>query len=258
MRKGLVVLAVSVLLLAMLCGSAFAGWSTFVIRKASDGSSPQINSVVSGGIPATEFVINKASMKAALGSSDLNGTRVGDLRYASISRLDNYARFSAGSGPAVAPYFNMWITDGHGKYAVIANEPSNAEWSTAGQKWNFTWDILKTKTLKVYETNDKSWLPNNGVGLKFQDIANFVIQSPTSAELTTGWSGLSGGAPRELGTNNAWGFNWMFGDTLSNYVSGDPGYIVANPNIAPVPEPASLTALGLGLSGVLVRRRKRA
>ena len=62
--------------------------------------------------------------------------------------------------------------------------------------------------------------------LTFADLANFVIAPPSAAQLTTGWAGLGTGAPRELGTNVAYGVNWVFGDTLSNYVSGDPGYIV--------------------------------
>jgi hypothetical protein len=37
----------------------------------------------------------------------------------------HHALLGAGSGPAVAPYFNIWITDGLGNYAVVANEPSN-------------------------------------------------------------------------------------------------------------------------------------
>ncbi len=234
-------------------GAEVAGWNDFIIRNSSEGVAPVINDVVVGGVEAKEFVISAGNMKAAWGTSLLDGATVGDITQLGIDRLDDYSRFTTGSGPAVAPYFNIWITDGAGKYAVIANEPSNGEWQPGNTQWDITgWDMLKTKTLKVYETNDKSWLPNSGVGLTFEDVAAFVIQAPTPAELAAGWSGLGTGAPRELGTNAAYGFNWIFGDTLSNYVSGDSGYVVANPVAVPEPLTLLLTVAG----GLLAMRRK--
>ncbi|MFZ5830188.1 MAG: PEP-CTERM sorting domain-containing protein [Planctomycetota bacterium] len=238
-----------------LASTARAEWQTFVIRQGGDVS-PAILDNSDYGVAAKEFVISAASMKAGWGTNAMNGQAIGDLAAISINRLDDTSRFAVGSGPAVAPYFNIWITDGLGKYAVVANEPSNAEW-TGTTEWNMTWDILKTKSLKVYENNDKSWLPNNGVGLTFADLKDFTIQAPSAAELTIGWAGLGTGAPRELGTNVAYGFNWVFGDTLSNYVSGAEGYVVANPTV--VPEPGMLALLGMGAAGIgviTIRRRK--
>jgi len=235
-------------------GADIAGWNDFIIRNGGSGASPVINDVIVSGMDAKEFIITESGMKAAWGTSLLDGATVGDITQLAIDRLDDYTRFTAGSGPAVAPYINIWITDGAGSYAVIANEPSNAEWQPGNTQWDITdWDMLKTKTLKVYENNDKSWLPNSGVGLTFEDVAGFLIQAPTAAELATGWSGLGTGAPRELGTNVAYGFNWVFGDTLSNYVSGDAGYIVANPVAIPEPVTILLTSLG----GLFVLRRKQ-
>jgi len=209
-----------------------SSWCPIVVRNGSGtGLPPQINGTYVGGVPAVEFVISEGGMKAAWGTKALDGKKVRDIE-GYVSRLDDPSRFTAGSGPAVAPYFNIWVTDGAGKFAVIGNEPSNAEWTgTPGSSRNFDWNFLKTKTAKAYENNDKTWLPNNGVGLTFNDLADYTILAPTPAQLTAGWAGLGPGAPRELVTNKAYGFNWVLGDTLSNYVSGAPGYILANPAI---------------------------
>lgn len=236
-----VILMVSSLVSAM----DVAGWNDFVIRQGSS-TSPAINDITYGSTPAKEFVINLSGMKAGWGTDNLNGATVGQITELTIDRLNPLL-------PQInAPYFNMWITNGSGKFAVIANEPSNPEW-LGDSEWNITsWSVLSDKSVKVFEVTDKSWLPNNGVGLKFSDLAGFKIQAPTVAELTTGWAGLSGGAPRELGTNTAYGFNWVFGDTLSNYVSGSTGYVVANPTA--VPEPMTIGLLALG--GLMLRKRK--
>jgi hypothetical protein len=232
-----------------------ATWDSFVIRNSTSGNNPPaINTPAPGYPTATEFVISQAGMKAAWGTNALNGLTLGDITHLSINRHDDTTRFTAGSGPAVAPYINMWITDGLGNFAVAANEPSNPEWAGA-VKWNMTWDDLKTKTVKIFENSNTSWLPNGGVGLTFQSLANFTIEAPSAAQLTTGWAGLGSGAPREIGTNDAYGFNWVFGDTLSSYVSGDPGYVVSNP--VAVPEPSTLALLALALGAfALVRRQK--
>lgn len=261
-RKLSLTLAMAAMLVALSVAPALAdpiGWTSFVIRNSTAGAvAPTITEKMDGSV---EFLITLPGQKAGLGSNALSGMTFGDIAELSIVRLDDYTRFTAGSGPYVAPYMNFWVTNGAGKFALIANEPSNPEW-TGQTEWNADWATLQTKTAKVYETADKSWLPNSGVGLKFGDLAGYEILAPTAAQLTTGWAGLGTGAARELGTNQAFAFNWVFGDSLSNYVSGDPGYLVANPVANPVataPEPGStLLLLGAGLVGLTaVRRRMR-
>lgn len=246
--------------LLLVSNSASAAFVSYTIR-----GTPTVleNSPAAG---TTTFGIAAAGDKAALGTSSLDGRTLSEIAQLGISRVDDYTRFSGGSGPRVGPYLNFWITDGAGHFAVAANEPSNAEWSVDyeanGGKYLFDWDYLKTKTVKFYENADKTWLPLLGVGLTFADIASFVIDAPSVAELTSGWSGLGGGAPRELGTNVAYGVNWVFGDTLANYVTGgDPGYqvrdAVATASNGTVPEPGSLALAGLALFGLVAARHRK-
>jgi len=250
--KRLMILGVCVCAVMLVATPAFAGtWNAFIIRNATTSDHPPTINNLGGSM---EFILNEGGMKAGWGTSALDGFTLGQIAEISIDRLDDYTRYTAGSGAAVAPYFNIWVTDGSGNYAVVANEPSNAEWQPGNQQWNIT--DLTGKTAKAYENTDmvasiNGMSMNNGVaGLQFDDIYDLKIQAPTAAELGAGWTGLGSGAPRELGTNIAYGFSWVFGDTQANYVSGDDGYIVANPLVAPVPEPISMIFFGTGVVGV--------
>ncbi len=71
-------------------------------------------------------MIAAGGQKAGLGTNALNGHKIGEISKIFIQRVDDHTRFTTGSGPYVAPYVNIRVTNGSGKYAVAANEPSDA------------------------------------------------------------------------------------------------------------------------------------
>lgn len=258
-----------------------ADFTAYIIRNSTTtNAAPQIlnnDNYVTG---AHEFVINEGGMKAGLGTNAINGSTIGDILSLSITRYDDTGIFAPGSGPAVAPYFNIWVTDGIGNYAVVANEPTNPPYLVPGsplfmvngdgsRTYDLSYSILSTQTLKVYETTgvgaggDVSWVEAmfGTESLTFADIASLKIEAPDVQYILNG-NGVGGGAPDELGTNFAYGFNWIFGDTMANYVSGQSeGYVVSNASVSavvPIPAAAPLGLLGMGLIAFMRRRKKQA
>lgn len=247
---------------------ASATFVDYVIRNGAGGA-PTIQSHPDG----LEFIIDEANMKAALGSNDINNFTIGNIDSVAITRHDDVTRFTAGSGPAVAPYFNIWVTDGAGNYAVLANEPSNPAFQSlftvngdGSRTYDLSYGDLADKRVKVYETpgsgTNASWVHNmfGSDPLTFADVSSLKIAPPPASYITNAANGVGGGAPDELGTNVAYGFNWVFGDTLANYVSGEDGYVVSDYSAsasAPIPEPGTMGLLLMGLGGMAIRARRK-
>ena len=248
--------------------AAPAGWDAYVIRGG-----PVINENYNSNPNQVQFIVNGndpnfgGSDKAGLGTNNMNGATIGQITQLSISRIDNYTRFPSESGPYVAPYMNFWVQDAQGDYGVLANEPSNAfEW-TGTSEWNTTGSNLATKTVKVFEQEGDFDLPagytvgaggivSNGTNsATFADFAGYTISAPNAAFLGAN-EPTGSGAPREVLTNQAYGFNWVFGDTGGNYVSDTEGFIVGDP--VAVPEPTGLALIALGGITLLGRRGRRA
>lgn len=259
---------------ALVVGSATAqaAFDDFIIRNSGGGNPPVIqpNGIVPG---ALEFIIAEGGQKAGLGSNDINGKKIGQISNVGITRYDDTTRFTAGSGPAVAPYFNVWVTDGLGNYAVLANEPSNPSFQPlfvdngdGSKSYSLSYADLASEPVQVYETpnggynSTNTWVHNlvgiNGP-LTFANVANLTIAAPDASYITNPANAVGSGAPDELGTNVALGFNWIFGDTLANYQSGAPGYVVGNAVAQAVPEPATVALAGAAAFGLVAAARRR-
>jgi hypothetical protein len=229
------------ILLLLAAGSAWAqganvsaGWDGFVIRNGNTTASPpNLVDRLDLGAGIIEIQTWEGGQKAALGTDLLNGVTVAQVGALHIDRLDNVST----SGSLYGPYFNIWVTDGAGQFAVIANEPSDAEW--AADRWYSSgWAFLSTKRCKVYEVTGASggepgtsWVATwtgKSSGLVFADVAGLTVLPPSAAYITNPANGVGSGAPREIGTNVAYGYNWIFGDTAANYVTGGNGFIVGN------------------------------
>jgi hypothetical protein len=237
MKKVTMILAVVMLMSCTALAVDVTGWNAFVIRNSNSGGiAPAITDTTEGKI----FKVHDGGQKAGWGTNIANGQKVSDIITLSIDRLND---------PGYGPYINIWIKDASGNFAVIANEPSDAEWVSGGVRnaWtDLTWDILKTKVAKVYETNGQPFILPSGSTYTFNDFADYIIATPS-----TNWGG--GGAPDDLNASSytAYGFNWIFGDSMNNYAAD---YGVANPSLT-VPEPATMSLLAIGALS-LIRRKK--
>jgi hypothetical protein len=200
-----------------------ADWTPFIIRNANTtGEAPTYS--LDSGVLTVDVDSATGGQKVGYGTSYLEGQRLDSVFRFQVIRLDEHEN-------VYAPYINIWVTDGS-NYAVLSLEPSHYP------EFDWTHDLYAADYLSIepwiYETDrlNVDWiLPgaycvnqylygSNDEPLTIADIGHLTIKAPTPEELATGWVGLGSGAPRELGTNIAYGFNLVFGDTQSNYVGG--------------------------------------
>ena len=246
-------------------GIAHAGFTPYVIRQSSGGVNPTIGT--SGA--NTTFGVPSPSQKAGFGSNDLNGMTVGQISNIQFT-LNSATAYAGTTAPVILPYVNIWAREAvSGNYFVIAFGLDAFVTNTGGVKSvNVGTSQMATVTFGVHETsaafqgvaNAGSWLdtalgaPGAGTAYTMAQVANFQIVAPPSSWVVSGNSnGVSGAAPRELGTDTTFGFNWIFGQSSSSN-NGYNGYDYTVSGASVVPAPGALALLGV--AGFASRRRR--
>ena len=259
------VLSMSALAL-MAAEAATAGFTPYVIRQSSGGANPTIGT--SGA--NTTFGVTLPSQKAGFGSNDLNGGTVGQI--SNIQFTLNSATPVGTATPVILPYVNIWAQDAvSGNYFAIYFGLDAFVTNTGGVKSvNVGTSQMASVTFGVSETSAAaggvaiagSWLatalgvPGAGTSYTMAQVANFQIVAPPASWVASGNSnGVGGGAPRELGTNTTFGFNWIFGQggSADNGYNGY-NYTVSGASVVPAPGALAL----LGVAGLVGGRRRRA
>ena len=251
-------------------GIAHAGFTPYVIRQSSLGVAPTIGT--SGA--NTTFGVTLPSQKAGFGSNDLNGLTVGQISNIQFT-LNSATAFSGTTAPVILPYVNLWVRDAvSSNYFVIAfglDAFVTPNPYTSGPKTvNVGTSEMASVTFQVHETSAASggvatagtWLatalgaPGAGTNYTMAQVANFQIVAPPSSWVASGnGNGVGNGAPRQLGTDTTFGFNWIFGQGGSSN-NGYNGYSYDVSGVSVVPAPGALALLGVaGLAG---GRRRRA
>ena len=259
------VLSMSALAL-MAAEAATAGFTPYVIRNSALGVAPTIGT--SGA--NTTFGVPSPSQKAGFGSNDLNGGTVGQI--SNIQFTLNSATPVGTTTPVILPYVNIWAQDAvSGNYFAIYFGLDAFVTNTGGVKSvNVGTSQMASVTFGVSETSAAaggvaiagSWLatalgvPGAGTSYTMAQVANFQIVAPPASWVASGNSnGVGGGAPRELGTNTTFGFNWIFGQGGSAD-NGYNGYDYTVSGASVVPAPGALALLGV--AGLVGGRRRRA
>jgi len=198
----------------------------------------------------------RSGQKVGYGTNAFDGCELNDLVSVDWTKV---------SGAANVSYLNIWVTDGT-NYAVISSEndyrgtdfATRDQWKifeygpTSGFDWLFD--------AGVGSRSGSQYLQLNGSNATLADISDDVKIYAGPVGPT---AGVGTGAPR-----GGYGFNLIYGDTASNFVGA---YHLENLTVtlnkgagpevfaasAPVPEPATISLLLMGLGGLAARARRK-
>jgi MYXO-CTERM domain-containing protein len=260
------VLSMSALAL-MAAEAATAGFTPYVIRNSALGVAPTI--ATSGA--NTTFGVPSTSQKAGFGSNDVNGMTIGQISNIQFT-LNSATPVGSTTTPAILPYVNIWVQDAAtSNYFVIYFGLDAFVTNTGGVRSVNVGSLdLASVYVGVSETsaafqgtaNSGTWLAtalgapgaNSGTSYTMAQVANFQIVAPPSSWVVSGNSnGVSAAAPRQLGTDTTFGFNWIFGQG-SGANNGYNGYDYTVSGASVVPTPGALALLGI--AGFATRRRR--
>lgn len=226
-----------------------SGWNTTTPGAASIDLNSNFGGAIGEG--AAVLTSGNTSERAWLHTNQFNGVQLNTITAFSYSSF-----IAAGSNPGFQPYVNL-VVRGQGTFfglpsPITRNYIFDPGWTSAGTvgQWN-SWDLLTAP----------HWRLGTGqTGLTWTQILGTITSNSTS--LTGANATISGsvtGVPGNL--------NFIMGDSSSSGWANRTGAVdnvifATNTGInqqfdfEPIPEPMTLTALGLAGFGLAARRRR--
>lgn len=263
--KKTMVMGLTICMIAMFSLTSYATTVNFdavSLRGANpngSGAMPLITEFASGdGFTAQTLL---AGQKVYYGTNDFAGWSVEDIASVSFSWTDGLAATSV-------PYINLMITDGIGHYGILASGNVVSSKVASGN------NTMGEATFNFRNSNVTFYEPSLGTAFEHGS-------SHASGEFAT-WKII--GTPRPLsnytpGESETYqgtargpvnhGLAIVWGDSAANYLGWrnvhsieimarrTPGGNDETFDVGNVPEPATLSLLGLGLAGLVVRRMRR-